>query len=195
MVSSNGVLGTLRLSGVLRTVGLRPPTLPLLRFVRVMLAPLLRVRSISSVTLKLVGEEADRTRLIGTPFKIPKCHPHRFVEVIRIPPLEDSLQHFAYVETIFRQLYGILVVNQLVLIELSMKVYGWEQNAVLTRTRARVALTVLKICFAEEAPTTSLFITRIPSSRSDTLALRVRVAILTDFDGCGTCRAAVAVQG
>jgi len=49
--------------------------------------------------------------------------------------------------------------------------------AALTRTRARVVLTVLKTCFAEEASTASLFKISILSSRSDTLALRVRVAI------------------
>jgi len=52
----------------------------------------------------------------------------------------------------------------------------------LTRTRAKVALTVLKTCFAEEASTAFLFKTLILSSRSDTLALRVRVAI---FVGLG----------
>ena len=47
----------------------------------------------------------------------------------------------------------------------------------LTRTRAKVALTVLKTCFAEETSTAFLFKTSILSSRSDTSALRVRVAI------------------
>ena len=46
-----------------------------------------------------------------------------------------------------------------------------------TRTRARVALTVLKTCFAEEASTAFLFRISILSSRSETFALRVRVAI------------------
>ena len=44
--------------------------------------------------------------------------------------------------------------------------------AVLTRTRARVVLTVPKTCFAEEASIASLFKVSI-----DTLALRARVAI------------------
>jgi len=48
---------------------------------------------------------------------------------------------------------------------------------VLTRTRARVVLTVLKMCFAEEASTASLFKILILSFRSDTLALRARVSI------------------
>jgi len=48
---------------------------------------------------------------------------------------------------------------------------------VQTRIRARVVLTVLKTCFAEDASTVILFKTSILSSRSDTLALRVRVAI------------------
>ena len=47
----------------------------------------------------------------------------------------------------------------------------------LTRTRARVLLTVLKTCFAGVASTAFLFKISILSSRSDALALRVRVAI------------------
>ena len=47
----------------------------------------------------------------------------------------------------------------------------------LTRTRARVALTVSKTCFVEEASAASLFKSSILSSRSDNLALRMRVAI------------------
>ena len=47
----------------------------------------------------------------------------------------------------------------------------------LTRTRARVVLTVLKTCFAEEASTAFLFKMSILSFRSDALALRVRGAI------------------
>jgi len=50
---------------------------------------------------------------------------------------------------------------------------------VLTRTRARVVLTVLKTCFAEEGSAASLFKISILSSRSDTLAFWVRVAIFT----------------
>jgi len=55
------------------------------------------------------------------------------------------------------------------------------RNVALTRTRARVALAVLKTCFAEEDPTASLFRRWILSSRSDALALRVRVAISADL--------------
>ena len=47
----------------------------------------------------------------------------------------------------------------------------------LTRTRARVLLTAPKICFAEEGSAASRFKISILSSRSDTLALRLRVAI------------------
>jgi len=46
-----------------------------------------------------------------------------------------------------------------------------------TQTRAKVELTVLKTCFAEETSAVFLFKISILSSRSDTLALRVRVAI------------------
>lgn len=42
----------------------------------------------------------------------------------------------------------------------------------LTRTRARVVLTVLKTCFVEEASVVSLFNVSV-----DTLAIRVRVII------------------
>ena len=42
----------------------------------------------------------------------------------------------------------------------------------LTRTKARVVLTDLKTCFAEEASTASLFKISFLSSRSNALALR-----------------------
>jgi len=51
----------------------------------------------------------------------------------------------------------------------------------LTRTRARVVLTVLKTCFAEEVSTAFLFKISILSSRRDAFALRVRVAIFADL--------------
>jgi len=54
---------------------------------------------------------------------------------------------------------------------------GGSRMRALTRIRARVTLTVPKICFAEEAPTVSLFKTSILSLKSDPLAVRVRVAI------------------
>jgi len=110
MVSSSA-LGGLGLSSISWILNLCPSTFLLLCLACGAFAPLLRVRSISSVTLELPGEGAFRTRPIDAPFQILECHPHRFVEVLRIPPLEYSLQHFAYVETVFRQLHGILVVN------------------------------------------------------------------------------------
>jgi len=54
---------------------------------------------------------------------------------------------------------------------------GGRRMGALTRTRARVVLTVLKTCFAEETSTASLFKISILSSRSDAWAARVRVAI------------------
>ena len=60
------------------------------------------------MTLEIVGAGVDRTRPIGTPFQILECHPHGFVETVRVPSLDDGLQHLAYVETVFRQLDGIL---------------------------------------------------------------------------------------
>jgi len=61
----------------------------------------------------------------------------------------------------------------------------------LTRTRARVALTVLKICFAGEASTAFLFKISILSSRRDTLAFRVRVVI---FPGPALLSSVVVVE-
>ena len=52
---------------------------------------------------------------------------------------------------------------------------------VLTRIRARVALTFWNTCFAEEVSAASRFKMSILSSRSDALALRVRVAIFADL--------------
>jgi len=54
---------------------------------------------------------------------------------------------------------------------------GGCRMGALTRTRARVVLTVLNTCFAEEASTAILFKTSTLSPRSDTLALRVGIAI------------------
>ena len=53
----------------------------------------------------------------------------------------------------------------------------------LTRTRARIELTVLKTFFAGEASTTFLFRILILSSMSGALVLRARVAIITGLVG------------
>lgn len=53
----------------------------------------------------------------------------------------------------------------------------------LTRTRARIALTVLTTFFAGEASTTFLFRILILSSMSGALVLRARVAIITGLVG------------
>jgi len=55
-----------------------------------MFSPLLRVRSISPATLELLGKGAGRPGPIGTPFQIPECHSHRFVEAFHIPPMDYS---------------------------------------------------------------------------------------------------------
>ena len=171
-------LGVPKVSSIAWIFGLYPLSLPLLCLAPGTLAPLLRVRSISSVTLELFDEKGTGgTGLTNTPSQILERHPHGFVETVRVPSLDYGLQLLTHVETVFRQLHGILVVNHLVLVESSMRVHGWMQNGAPTRIRARVVLVVLNICFAEETSTASLFKISILSSRSDALALRVRVAI------------------
>jgi len=54
-----------------------------------------------------------------------------------------------------------------------------RRTRALTRTRARIVLTTLKTCFAGEASAISLFRISILASRSDALALRVGVSIVT----------------
>ena len=80
------------------------------------------------MTLGLLGEGADRTRLIDAPFQILQRHPHGFVEAIRIPSLDRSLQHLTYVETVFGQLNGVFVISQLVLVVLRVRVRRWAQD-------------------------------------------------------------------
>ena len=114
-VSSRGVLGASRVSWILSLCPLES-IMPLLFLVCSVFPPLLRVRSISSVTLALLGKGADRTRQIDTPLQILECHPHGFIETIRIPSLDYGLQYLEYVGTIFSQLVRIFVVNHLVLV-------------------------------------------------------------------------------
>ena len=178
-VPLRGVLGVPRVSSISWIFSLCPLTLPFLRLMRGIFAPLLRDRSISRVTLELLGKGADRTGLIGTPFQILECCPHRFVKVVLILSLDCGLEHIAHVETVFRQLQRIIVINHLVLVRSSMRVYGWAQNGALTRTKARVVRTVLKTCFAGEASAASPSKILILSFRSDAIAMRVRVAIFT----------------
>ena len=54
--TGGGALGALRVSNISWILSLCPSTLPLLCLVRGVLAPLLRVRSISCVTLELLGK-------------------------------------------------------------------------------------------------------------------------------------------
>ena len=100
------------------TLRLRPSALLLLRSVRGRFTPLLRVRSISPVTLERLGTGADRTISIGAPIQILDCNPHGLVETVHVSSPDRGLQHLAYAETVFGQLHGIFVVNQLVLVEL-----------------------------------------------------------------------------
>ena len=179
--STGRILGALRVLNISWILSLCPLTLPLLCLVRGIFAPLLRVRSISCVTLKLLGEGAHSTRPINAPFQILECNHHGFVETVRVPFMDGGLQHITYFETVFGQLHGIFIVDQLILVRFSVRVQRRTQNGVLTRTRARVVLTVLKTSFAEGASTAFLFKISILSSRSDVLAFRVRVAIFVDL--------------
>ena len=128
---SMGALGASRVPSISWILNFCPSTLPLLRLVRGMPTPLLRVRSISHVILELVGEGVDRRRLINTPSQILECHPHGYIETVRVPSLDDSLQHLANIETVFRQLHGIFVVDQFVLVRSSRRVHKraewWHQ--------------------------------------------------------------------
>ena len=53
---------------------------------------------------------------IDTPFQFTERHPYGFFEIIRILSLDNGLQYLAYVETVFRQLHGVLVIDHLVLV-------------------------------------------------------------------------------
>jgi len=129
-MGSTGALGALRVLGIFWILNFCPLTFSLLRSVRGVFAPLLRVRSISSVTLGLLGEGLDRTRLIDTPSQTLERRPHGFVETVPIPSLDGGLQYLAYVGTVFRQLDRIVVIGYLFLVGLSMKVHRWMQNGV-----------------------------------------------------------------
>ena len=139
--TGRGPLGALSVSNISWILSLCPSTLALLRLVRGVFTPLLTVRSISRVTLGLFGQGAYGTRAVNPPFQILKCHPHGFVETV--PSSDRGLQHIAYVETVFGQLDGIFVVDQLVLVWFSVGVHRWAQKGALTRTKASVVLTVL----------------------------------------------------
>ena len=67
-----------------------------------MFAPLLIVRSISDVTLELLGERADRAKADSTPFRVVERHPYGFVEIIRILSLDRRLQRLAHAEAVVR---------------------------------------------------------------------------------------------
>ena len=51
------------------------------------------------------------------------------MEVIRILSLDHGLQYIAHVETVFGQVYMILVVDHLVLVGPSVEVYRWVQES------------------------------------------------------------------
>ena len=53
---------------------------------------------------------------MNTPFQTLERHPHGFVETTYIPFPDYVLQHPAYFGTVLRELRGIFIVNQLVLV-------------------------------------------------------------------------------
>ena len=125
-VSSRGALKVLSIAWIF---GLYLLSLPLLCLTPGALAPLLRARSISPVTLELFGKKGTgRAGLINAPSQILERHPHGFVETVHIPSLDYRLQLLTYIEAVFRQLDGIFIVNHLVLVWLSMRDHEWAQN-------------------------------------------------------------------
>lgn len=175
----------LRVSSISRISSLYPSILSLLYSTRGPLAALLRVRSISRITLGLLFQyERERDKdLIDTPFQILKCRPRGFVEITDILLLDCGLECLEHVETVVRELDGIFVCNHLVLVGGIMRPESPETDAGrgLTRTKARMEPMVLNIRFAGESSAMSLSRIWILSSRSETSALRLRVAIPWDL--------------
>lgn len=90
------------------------------------------------------------------------------------------MERLAYIEAGFGQLYRDFVVGHLVLVGSSVSLRVHKRTRVvitLTRTRAKIALTVEKTCCAGETSTAFIFRISILSSK-DTLTLRVRVNII-----------------
>ena len=139
----------------------------------------------SRITLgSLFRYERERDKdLIDTPLQILKCRPCRFVEIADILLLDCGLECLEHVETVVRELDGIFVCNHPVLIGGIVRPESPEMDAErgLTRTKARMAPMVLNIRFAGESFVMSLSRISILSSRSETSALRLRVAILWDL--------------
>ena len=79
--------------------------LPLLCSMRGVLAPLLRVRSISQITLELFSKRVGGRIGIDVPFQVIECPPRSLTEIIHILRLHPSLQRLAYVETVLRELH------------------------------------------------------------------------------------------
>ena len=74
---SRGALGALRVLCISWIFSLCPSTLPLLRLIRGIFAPLLRVRSISRVTLELLGRGTNGVKANGHTFPNPRVPPSR----------------------------------------------------------------------------------------------------------------------
>lgn len=66
--------------------------------------------------------------LINIPLQICKCHPRGFAETARTFPLDRSPQRHAHIETVFGQLFRIIVSDHPVLVGPRMRVRGETQN-------------------------------------------------------------------
>ena len=64
----------------------------------------------------------------GTPFQTLEYTHHGLAGIVRTLSLECDIQGLAYIETVFGQLHGILVVDHLVLVAPPMRIYGLEQS-------------------------------------------------------------------
>ena len=118
---------------------------------------------------------------ISIPYQTLERHLRGCVEIASFLLSDHHVQGFTYVETVVTELDGFIVGGHLVLIKSyvrseSSNARRGEERA-LTRTRTRIAITVLKTSFAGNASATCL--SRITIlSRRDTCASCVRVAIL-----------------
>ena len=129
-----------------------------------------------------VRRQAKDARLICIPFQTLELHPRGCVEIASFLLSDHHVQSFTYVETVVTELDGFIVGSHLVLIKSYVRSESSNarrsEGRALTRTRARIAITVLKTSFAGNASATCLSRITILSSRSDTCVSCVCVAIL-----------------
>ena len=131
-----------------------------------------RLHSILRITLELFGM-ANRggAKSINAPFQVLYLHLLGLAEIARVLSMECVLQCLTHIETVFRQSDGIFVANHRVLVGGSIRVQrftGGRRTRLLTRTRARIALTVSKTPFPRGTSTTCVFKMAMQKLRSDT---------------------------